>query len=625
MPPAEAEAEERGELQILAGAKEMFRRLFTFRRATPMSSEAVPEEDFTHISRPDGLNVPSAPPNSPSSTSLVEITLPSLLVPTLQVQLSKTLTAYSRFIGDEDYDSDEFNDSTISDGNAVMISRSGSSRPASGASRRGSRQRRGGKEKRAANDRKAGDTSLLDADQQVDDDDDVVVEKVTATKITAYAAAAALIAVPGKDKQKENQQPPRPKLASTTVAADKDERKENQKPRGNQLEELSRKLTDIAITPAVPAASKKLETPSEEIDPEIITDMSSVDPAVVAEHAMHHGFMEEALDMARLALVTNETPVGCVIVYKGEVIAKGMNATNVTRNGTRHAEFMAISALFSVPAKDAPRTTCLKPKVPPKVPEGKENDPAYAQEWRSPDEGNEDGSKGHLYPYGQKTTSMERLHRDIMKECTLYVTVEPCIMCASLLRQLQIKKVYFGAVNDKFGGCGGVFNIHANGLPAGSTDRVQAEPKRYQFPDGGGSLGVSYPRGGGHGSNVEPGFEIEGGWSRDEAVGLLRRFYVQENGRAPVPRKKEGRAARLAAMMEQEATGAASSAGEADAATTDAVTTDAATDADAATTDAVATDAATTGAADDGSADADFVDAVTSQDVDMDAKGKEAA
>lgn len=56
----------------------------------------------------------------------------------------------------------------------------------------------------------------------------------------------------------------------------------------------------------------------------------------------------------------------------------------------------------------------------------------------------------------------------------------------------------------------------------------------------------------GDGGNVEPGYEVEGGWGRDEAVTLLRQFYVQENGRAPVPRKKEGRAARLAAMMERD-------------------------------------------------------------------------
>ena len=56
----------------------------------------------------------------------------------------------------------------------------------------------------------------------------------------------------------------------------------------------------------------------------------------------------------------------------------------------------------------------------------------------------------------------------------------------------------------------------------------------------------------GDGGNIERGYDVEGGWGRDEAVTLLRQFYVQENGRAPVPRKKEGRAARLAAMMERD-------------------------------------------------------------------------
>lgn len=43
----------------------------------------------------------------------------------------------------------------------------------------------------------------------------------------------------------------------------------------------------------------------------------------------------------------------------------------------------------------------------------------------------------------------------------LYVTVEPCIMCASALRQIGIRHVYFGCGNDKFGGNGSVFNIHS--------------------------------------------------------------------------------------------------------------------------------------------------------------------
>ncbi|KAL7787929.1 cytidine deaminase-like protein [Trichoderma ceciliae] len=306
----------------------------------------------------------------------------------------------------------------------------------------------------------------------------------------------------------------------------------------------------------VAATAKQPEGPGEEN----LAIVGFDDPAVLAERAEHLKFISEALDMARLALRTNETPVGCVLVHNGKVIARGMNATNVTRNGTRHAEFMAISALLSVPRKDGPKTTCLKPKVPPKkepVARGDgESDTASAEsEWRSPDEGNEDGSKGHLYPYGQKMIADERVDRSIIQECILYVTVEPCVMCASLLRQLGIKKVYFGAVNDKFGGTGGVFSIHANSVPVSADGRTAAahpQPKPIQYPDGGGSLGTSFPPGGGDGGNVEQGYEIEGGWGRDEAVALLRRFYVQENGRAPIPRKKEGRAARLAAMMEQD-------------------------------------------------------------------------
>ncbi|PHH75826.1 hypothetical protein CDD82_4269 [Ophiocordyceps australis] len=261
-----------------------------------------------------------------------------------------------------------------------------------------------------------------------------------------------------------------------------------------------------------------------------------------------------------------------------------MNATNVTRNGTRHAELMAISALLSVQGKTGPPTTSLKPKQLVAARNAaareefdnrdcdKENEApgSHDQRTNNPDEplvfveapppnlGNESGSKGHLYPYGQKLiTTKDRIHPAILRDCVLYVTVEPCVMCASLLRQFGIRKVYFGAVNDKFGGTGGVFSIHANSLPVdahgvtASAHPLPREPQS-QLPDGSGTLGTSYPPGGGDGGNVEPGFEIEGGWGRDEAVGLLRRFYVQENGRAPVPRKKEGRAARLAAMMDKD-------------------------------------------------------------------------
>ena len=49
----------------------------------------------------------------------------------------------------------------------------------------------------------------------------------------------------------------------------------------------------------------------------------------------------------------------------------------------------------------------------------------------------------------------------VLKEVDLYVTVEPCIMCASALRQYQIRAVYFGCANDRFGGTGGVLSIHS--------------------------------------------------------------------------------------------------------------------------------------------------------------------
>ncbi|KAF4451765.1 putative TAD2-tRNA-specific adenosine deaminase 2 [Fusarium austroafricanum] len=332
--------------------------------------------------------------------------------------------------------------------------------------------------------------------------------------------------------------------------------KENQPPNTTQLSESLSRL-DIG-------EEKDFSTSLRPVAPAVPAVPIYTDPAVVAERAIHMKFTEEALDMARLALRTNETPVGCVLVHDGKVIARGMNATNVTRNGTRHAEFMALGALLSYPPKNGPRTTHLRPKSE-KQDESTAASDASSFESGPPDEGNEDGSKGHLYPYGQKCHPDARVNRSIIRESILYVTVEPCVMCASLLRQLGIKKVYFGAVNDKFGGTGGVFSIHANSLPVsadGQTASAHPTPKPAQLPDGSGTLGVSYPPGGGDGGNIESGYEIEGGWGRDEAVALLRRFYVQENGRAPVPRKKEGRAARLAAMMEGEGEGSGEGNGE---------------------------------------------------------------
>ena len=140
-----------------------------------------------------------------------------------------------------------------------------------------------------------------------------------------------------------------------------------------------------------------------------------------------------------------------------------MNATNRTYNGTRHAEFIAINDILS----------------------------------------RRDESSLPLYS------------PEILAECDLYVTVEPCIMCASLLRQIGVRKVYFGAQNEKFGGTGGVLNIHrGNGKrPPDSREKADA--------------GLDADQG-----RPERGdYEVSGGWLREEAIVMLRRFYVQENER----------------------------------------------------------------------------------------------
>ncbi|KAF2852867.1 cytidine deaminase-like protein [Plenodomus tracheiphilus IPT5] len=172
------------------------------------------------------------------------------------------------------------------------------------------------------------------------------------------------------------------------------------------------------------------------------------DRAVLAmdpkERALHERFMREAIAMAELALKSDETPVGCVFVKDGEIIGRGMNETNRTLNGTRHAEFVAIAGILS--------------KNPISV----------------------------------------------LNETDLYVTVEPCVMCASMLRQYGIRAVYFGCWNERFGGTGGVLNVHCD-------------------------------------PSVDKPYPVTGGIFREEAIMLLRKFYVQENEKAPEPKQKKTR------------------------------------------------------------------------------------
>ncbi|ORY80891.1 tRNA-specific adenosine deaminase subunit TAD2 [Protomyces lactucae-debilis] len=163
----------------------------------------------------------------------------------------------------------------------------------------------------------------------------------------------------------------------------------------------------------------------------------------------HEAMMRIALAQGEQALLDKEVPVGCVFVHSsGTILATGANETNISLNGTRHAEFVGIDAI------------------------------------------------------------LEKHPASILQETDLYVTVEPCVMCAAALRQVRIRHVYFGCGNDRFGGCGSVFSLHSD--PA----------KR---------------------SVDTPGYAITSGLFRKEAIMLLRRFYLLQNDTAPVPALKESR------------------------------------------------------------------------------------
>lgn len=172
---------------------------------------------------------------------------------------------------------------------------------------------------------------------------------------------------------------------------------------------------------------------------------------------VHFEYMAIALFIAYKAMVFNETPVACIFTQTstGKVLALGYNDTNRSLNGTRHAEFMALDHIMS-----------------------------------------------HHIPQDKKTNS-DYLHT-FFADVTLYVTVEPCIMCASALKQVGIGRVIYGCGNDRFGGNGTVLAINRDDIP----------PQNY------------------------PSF---GGILRTEAIQLLRNFYTQENDTAPVPQVKKNK------------------------------------------------------------------------------------
>lgn len=110
-------------------------------------------------------------------------------------------------------------------------------------------------------------------------------------------------------------------------------------------------------------------------------------------------FMKEAIKQAKKAYALDEVPIGCVIVREDRIIARGYNRRNTDKNTLAHAELAVI--------KKASKKT---------------------GDWR-------------------------------LEDCTMYITLEPCQMCAGAIVQSRVKKVVVGAMNPKAGCAGSVINL----------------------------------------------------------------------------------------------------------------------------------------------------------------------
>jgi tRNA-specific adenosine deaminase 2 len=165
-------------------------------------------------------------------------------------------------------------------------------------------------------------------------------------------------------------------------------------------------------------------------------------------------FMREALKEAEKSMNSGEIPVGCVFVHKDsdEILARGANNTNESRNGTMHAEIVAMTKALS---------------------------------------------------------SSSGVSADIFKGSELFVTCEPCIMCAGALAKAGVKRIIFGCHNDRFGGNGSILSLQNN-------------PNLFSH------------------SSIGP-YEITSGVLQEEAIAVFQKFYTSENRRAPEAKRKRKR------------------------------------------------------------------------------------
>ena len=112
-----------------------------------------------------------------------------------------------------------------------------------------------------------------------------------------------------------------------------------------------------------------------------------------------NNFMQESLKQAKKAYDIGDVPIGCVIEYQGKIIARGYNRRNADKNTLAHAEIIAINK------------ACKK-----------------IGDWR-------------------------------LEQCTMYVTLEPCPMCAGAILQARIPKLVIGCLNPKAGCAGSILDL----------------------------------------------------------------------------------------------------------------------------------------------------------------------
>ena len=110
-------------------------------------------------------------------------------------------------------------------------------------------------------------------------------------------------------------------------------------------------------------------------------------------------FMQQAIELARKALDCADVPVGALVVHDGHIIGRGYNQREKLSDPTAHAEMLAVTAAA-----------------------------AYLGQWR-------------------------------LDDCTLYVTLEPCSMCAGALVLARLRRLVYGATDSKAGACGSLYQI----------------------------------------------------------------------------------------------------------------------------------------------------------------------